>query len=99
MPSLRKPYFSFDYQVAHEIDALREHKRHREIPDKKDNHLLLGTWNIANLGLHKREERDYQVLAYAVALGTAFAADAPKIDEFPLLWPGMVALLGISHPG
>jgi hypothetical protein len=39
------------------------------------------------------------VLAYAVALGTAFAADAPKIDEFPLLWPGMVALLGISHPG
>jgi endonuclease/exonuclease/phosphatase family metal-dependent hydrolase len=63
MPSLRKPYFSFDYQVAHEIDALREHKRHREIPDKKDNHLLLGTWNIANLGLHKREERDYQVLA------------------------------------
>ncbi len=63
MPSFRKPPFAFDYEVAQEIDALRGHKRHREIPDKKDNHLLLATWNIANLGLHKRQKRDYQVLA------------------------------------
>ena len=39
------------------------------------------------------------VIAYAVALGTAFAGTALKIGEFPALDPGMVALLGISHAG
>jgi len=63
MPSFRKPPFAFDYEVAQEIGPLRGHKRHREIPDKKGNRLLLATWNIANLGLHNREKRDYQVLA------------------------------------
>jgi endonuclease/exonuclease/phosphatase family metal-dependent hydrolase len=63
MPSFRKPSFAFNYQATQEIDALRQHKRDREIPDKKDNRLLLATWNIANLGLHQREKKDYQVLA------------------------------------
>jgi len=39
------------------------------------------------------------VLAYAVAIGTAFTGEASKIDNFPALDPGMVALLGISHAG
>jgi endonuclease/exonuclease/phosphatase family metal-dependent hydrolase len=66
MPSFPKPPFTFAYQATQEIDALREyrdHERGRKIPDKKDNRLLLATWNIANLGLQKRETRDYQVLA------------------------------------
>jgi len=39
------------------------------------------------------------VLAYAVALGNAFASDAVGIAKFPPLGPGLVALLGISHAG
>jgi hypothetical protein len=39
------------------------------------------------------------VLAYAVALGTAFAGSAARIGEFPALDSGIVALLGISHAG
>ena len=39
------------------------------------------------------------VLAYAVALGTALTGAEAKIDNFPALDPGMVALLGISHAG
>ena len=39
------------------------------------------------------------VLAYAVALGTAFASGAARIGEFPALDSGIVALLGISHAG
>jgi hypothetical protein len=39
------------------------------------------------------------VLAYAVAIGTAFTGTEPKIDNFPALDPGMVALFGISHAG
>jgi hypothetical protein len=68
MPSFPKPGFTFTYEPTKEIDALREHrdrKPGRKIPDKQDDRLLLATWNIANLGLQKREtrERDYQVLA------------------------------------
>lgn len=39
------------------------------------------------------------VLAYAIALGTALTGTEAKIDNFPALDPGMVALLGISHAG
>ncbi len=39
------------------------------------------------------------VLAYAVALGTAFAGSELKIDKFPGLDSSMVTLLGISHAG
>ena len=39
------------------------------------------------------------VLAYAVAIGTAFTGTALKISDFPALNAGMVALLGISHAG
>jgi len=66
MPSFPKPGFTFTYEPTKEIDALREYrdrKRGRKIPDKKDNRLLLATWNIANLGLQKREASDYLVLA------------------------------------
>lgn len=39
------------------------------------------------------------VLAYAAAIGSALTGTAGKIDSFPALDPGMVALLGISHAG
>jgi hypothetical protein len=39
------------------------------------------------------------VLAYAVALGTAFASSDARIGELPAVDSSMVALLGISHAG
>jgi hypothetical protein len=39
------------------------------------------------------------VIAYAAALGSAFTGTTPKIDSFPALDSGMLALLGISHAG
>ncbi len=39
------------------------------------------------------------VLAYAVALGTMFAASSGSITTFPAVDASMVALLGISHAG
>jgi hypothetical protein len=39
------------------------------------------------------------VLAYAVAIGQVFEAAATKVDAFPVLDPGVLALLGISHAG
>jgi len=65
MPPFPKPSFNFSYQVPAEIAALRQHKAKpdRLIPAKTTNRLLLGTWNIANLGVQQRRNQDYQLIA------------------------------------
>jgi hypothetical protein len=60
------------------------------------------TGNAAHLDLGKVQMFYFTlilVLAYAVALGTAFAGSSPGISEFPSVDSSMVALLGISHGG
>jgi hypothetical protein len=61
-----KPTFSYDYDVDAQIAALREYeqtKPGRAIPPKAANRLLIATWNIANLGLQERRDKDYRLLA------------------------------------
>jgi hypothetical protein len=60
------------------------------------------TGNAAHLDLGKIQMFYFTivlVLAYAVALGTAFASNDVRIGQLPALDSGMVALLGISHGG
>ena len=69
MPPFPKPDFTYNYLVFTSIKALREYRKNktgRDIPRKKANRLLLATWNIANLGLQERREKDYQVIAELV---------------------------------
>lgn len=54
MPSFSKPKFSFPFDLNDEIDHLLQHKAHRNISAKSNDKLLMGSWNIANLGLQKR---------------------------------------------
>ena len=63
MPPFPKPTFNFSYQVPSEITALQQHRATRLIPAKAANRLLLGTWNIANLGVQQRRSQDYQLIA------------------------------------
>ena len=66
MPAFPKPKFEFDYDPAAEIKALRDYpkaKPDRKIPEKSAQRLLLATWNIANLGLQQRREKDYRLIA------------------------------------
>ena len=66
MPSLPKPSFSFNYNPNSEIIALRHYRDNepnRQIPLKADDRLLVATWNIANLGLHKRKPKDHRIMA------------------------------------
>ncbi len=70
MPPFEKPAFTYNYQLAAQIKALhkwREHKPGRQIPEKADDRLLLATWNIANLGLQERREKDYRLIAELVS--------------------------------
>jgi endonuclease/exonuclease/phosphatase family metal-dependent hydrolase len=63
-----KPRTSYDYDLARERKALRDYPRQlgkedRAIPAKKQDRLLLATWNIANLGVQERREKDYKLIA------------------------------------
>ena len=53
MPPFPAPVFGFAYDPAEEIARLRswrDNEPGRAIPAKRDGRLLLGSWNIANLG-------------------------------------------------
>ncbi len=63
MPAFPKPKFVYDFDVNHEIQSLLAHKSSRQIPEKKDDKLLIATWNIANLGLQKRWNEHYKIIA------------------------------------
>lgn len=66
MPSFPKPKFPFSFQLTEEIDHLLRHKEKRKIPEKTDDKLLVASWNVANLGLQKRDDVHYKLLSEIV---------------------------------
>lgn len=63
MPAFPKPRFAYDLDFTAERKHLRAHKQKRGVPARDADHLLLATWNIANLGLQQRTEDHYRLLA------------------------------------
>lgn len=70
MPPFPRPKVRYSYDVSQELRALHAYQRakpDRAIPDKASNRLLLATWNIANLGVQKRTEDDYRLIAEMIS--------------------------------
>ena len=67
MPAFPKPTFVYNFDVDNEIQNLLNHKATRQIPDKSDDKLLIATWNIANLGLQKRWNEHYKIIAEIIS--------------------------------
>lgn len=67
MPPFPKPKFSYPFNLNVEIERLLVHKQKRNIPELSDNHLLISTWNIANLGLQKRHNDHYKLIAEIIS--------------------------------
>ncbi len=68
--ALPKPTFTYEYQLSSQINALRQYretKPGRAIPAKAADRLLVGTWNVANLGVQERREKDYCLIAELVS--------------------------------
>ena len=63
MPVFPKPKFPFEYDVNTEIQHLRAHKEKRAIPARTDGKILVGTWNLANLGAQERRDQDKSLIA------------------------------------
>ncbi len=68
MAGFKRPDFPYSIDVAREVDALRAHKQFRGIPKRDEDHLLLATWNIANLGATEqlREPECFELLAEVI---------------------------------
>src|ERR687894_279540 len=70
MPPFPKPAFSYEYRLSSQIDALRRYrdtKPGRAIPSKAADRLLVATWNVANLGVQERREKDHLLIAELVS--------------------------------
>lgn len=63
MPPFPKPKFIYNFNYLQERDFLRAHKARRRLPEKSMDKLLLGTWNVANLGSQDRWDDHYQLIA------------------------------------
>ena len=105
MPPFPDPHFPFTVDVAAEIAALHTHRDtvpERQIPAKAADHLLLATWNVANLGVQQRTPEDYKLIAEIMSWFdlvavqevnddldgiNAIHADLP--DHYRLLFSGM----------
>lgn len=63
MPVFPKPKFPFEYDMNAEIQRLCAHKEKRGIPARTDGKILVGTWNLANLGAQQRRDQDKALIA------------------------------------
>ena len=93
MRSLARPNPDHNYNVDDEIAALRAYKdrvhqdpaQSRQIPDVGiANHVLIGSWNIANLGVHERRDDDLRIIAEILSWFELVAIQevADNLDDF-----------------
>jgi endonuclease/exonuclease/phosphatase family metal-dependent hydrolase len=69
VPPFPRPRFDFVYDFARERAALKAYRRDkpgRQIPAKAKGRLLIGTWNVANLGVQDRLDSDYALIAEVI---------------------------------
>lgn len=85
MPAFDDPSVQLPIDVSAEIRALerwRDHRRGRSIPPRDTEHLLVATWNIANLGdpAQQRSPQDLAILAALVSWFDLVAIQESKRD-------------------
>ena len=85
MPAFEDPGVQLPIDVSAEIRALerwRDHRSGRSIPPRHTAHLLVATWNIANLGdpAQQRTPQDLAILASLVSWFDLVAIQEAKRD-------------------
>jgi endonuclease/exonuclease/phosphatase family metal-dependent hydrolase len=78
MPSFARPAFPYAIDLPAELARLSQHHRVREVPPRSGRHLLLATWNIANLGEQDRAPEAYALLAAVMARFDVVAVQETK---------------------
>ncbi len=88
MPPFPKPNYTHPFNTQSEIQGLRNYRDTepgRGIPAKKNNRLLVATWNIANLGQQKRTPKHYKLIAEIISWFDIVAIQEAK-DDLSGLW-------------
>jgi endonuclease/exonuclease/phosphatase family metal-dependent hydrolase len=67
MPSFPRPAFDYAIDLQAELSRLRRHRALRRVPTRSSGHLLLATWNIANLGEQERVAEAYALVAEIIS--------------------------------
>ena len=66
MPPFPKPRFDYSYDLAHEVAALRDYRKHkpgRQIPAKEKDELLVRRRTSPTFGVQDRLDSDYALIA------------------------------------
>lgn len=66
MRALERPKPEHVYDADVEIERLRHYRDNepgRQVPAPSPGHVLIATWNVANLGVHVRRDEDCRVIA------------------------------------
>ena len=62
-----KPKFHYDYNLTQEKKNFKNFFQVRNIPNKKNDEIDLATWNIANLGVQKRTDKELKLIAHILS--------------------------------
>ena len=62
-----KPRFNYDYNLNQEKENFDSFFIERNIPVKNADEIDIATWNIANLGVQKRRDKDLKLIAYILS--------------------------------
>jgi endonuclease/exonuclease/phosphatase family metal-dependent hydrolase len=87
-----QPNFTFNFNVNTELQNLEEHKILRQIPDKRNDRLLIASWNLTNFGLQNRRPDHLKIMSKIISYFDLIAIQeiADNLDHFN----EMLSLLG-----
>jgi len=63
MQPFKKPTIQFDFNLEAELELIRKHHAHRNVPPATNENLLIATWNLTNFGMQKREDKHLKIMA------------------------------------
>jgi len=78
--SFNKPKFRYDYKLRDEKINFDSFFIDRNIPEKGINEIDIATWNIANLGVQKRRDKDLKLIAHILSKFDIIAVQEVRSD-------------------
>jgi endonuclease/exonuclease/phosphatase family metal-dependent hydrolase len=96
MPAIEYTGPDFAYNLDNECDAIKGHQDHRGIPRKRNDNLLLASWNLCNLGDENQKRRldDLKIMAEVMSPFDIIAVQEIKDNYQP--FKDVVGLMGFD---
>ena len=63
-----KPTFDYAFDLDDQLAVLRNHSKHRKLPEASGDNLRIATWNLTNFGRQERGDEHLRLMAEIVGL-------------------------------